>query len=457
MKTFCRFLSFLMVGLLAFPATALAATPSDAERSPEIVKSLKEINIMDYVLDSVEDSVDQQSDNGIMPTAVYIDNQDIANTIDYRGCFMTLFNDGSTKSLSKALDSSGYASLSRQDAETIGLLPHRVSLVIPRSSLPAPGKYQMRVYFGSNTDIEYRTAAVYSLKRFENAARLSNAKTYELGSGAFSVLSGDISFSIPIEIGSNIDRIETYFYFKNDTYSDLPIGGSWKVYFSTPQSADYNTDFTTAGGPSTPEDTQDNIASGIDNLGNIASGISDKVGSVVENTANMVSAQNQTNGLIIQVIQHISDQLFAFWNQLAGAMTDLTNKIIDELYNNFSDQMENDDANTDRLIDNANDNRDHMENGYDKSKLDQENDRLAGVLDDYNSLEDDLLKDTKDNLNNFEFSNPFTQFNVVMADISSILSGIYTSLGTFNIPIGFSFTLTIAMLCIGWYRFKGGA
>lgn len=49
----------------------------------------------------------------------------------------------------------------------------------------------------------------------------------------------------------------------------------------------------------------------------------------------------------------------------------------------------------------------------------------------------------KDNINDFEFQNPFESFTAPMKDIGYFLTGIYNSLGALNIPIGSSLTLTI--------------
>lgn len=51
----------------------------------------------------------------------------------------------------------------------------------------------------------------------------------------------------------------------------------------------------------------------------------------------------------------------------------------------------------------------------------------------------------------------FSRFTSPIADVSYFMNGVYSALAGLNIPIGFSLTLTIAMLCIGYYRFKGGS
>ena len=86
-----------------------------------------------------------------------------------------------------------------------------------------------------------------------------------------------------------------------------------------------------------------------------------------------------------------------------------------------------------------------------------DNDRLNDKISQYDNVEDQLFDDAKDKIGNFTFDNSLTKYTDVLSDISYFLSGIYTALGALNIPVGFSLTLTIALVFIGYYRFKGGA
>ena len=86
-----------------------------------------------------------------------------------------------------------------------------------------------------------------------------------------------------------------------------------------------------------------------------------------------------------------------------------------------------------------------------------DNDRLNDKISQYDIVEDQLFDDAKDKIGNFTFENPLSKYTAVLSDISYFLSGIYTALGALNIPIGFSLTLTIALIFIGYYRFKGGS
>ena len=81
---------------------------------------------------------------------------------------------------------------------------------------------------------------------------------------------------------------------------------------------------------------------------------------------------------------------------------------------------------------------------------------LSGSLTELEESEDQLFDQAQSYIDQFEFQDPFTQFTAPLSDLSYWLVGIYSNLGSMNIPISFGFTLSIALLLIGWYRFKGG-
>lgn len=118
--------------------------------------------------------------------------------------------------------------------------------------------------------------------------------------------------------------------------------------------------------------------------------------------------------------------------------------------------IENNNQNTETIINNQNENMDDLKNGYDDSGMASDKEKLDGVLNDYSEKEDQLLGDAKQNINEFNYDNYFDKYTEPLSDISYFLSQIYAALGALNIPIGFALTLTIALLFIGYYRFKGG-
>lgn len=128
-----------------------------------------------------------------------------------------------------------------------------------------------------------------------------------------------------------------------------------------------------------------------------------------------------------------------------------TQQIIDNQNSGNQAIQDNADANADKIKDSVDD----LKDGFDSSGLDGDNAALSDKLNQYQQAEDEVMKDVNDNINNFEFTNPLEKMGAVLEDISYFLSGIYYALDALNIPIAFSLTLTIALLCIGWYRFRG--
>ena len=88
--------------------------------------------------------------------------------------------------------------------------------------------------------------------------------------------------------------------------------------------------------------------------------------------------------------------------------------------------------------------------------MDNDKNRLDDAIAEYDGVEDQLLGDAKDTITGFDFENPLTRFVAPLQDISYFLQGVYVALGGLNIPIGFALTLMIALIFVGYYRFKGG-
>lgn len=234
----------------------------------------------------------------------------------------------------------------------------------------------------------------------------------------------------------------------------------------------------TAGPTVSQQDYQSGVS---DSLNNIGSGIGD-INTGIGQLNQTMEYVSQSQDLIIKgidnIILHISDQLYAFWDQLynlihvptmakldqiiqaikdmdinvnvdldelKSAISSAASKITGQIQSSINSQITNDDKNTD-----------HLENGYDNSGILDENTKLDGAITEYEKVEDQLISDAKDKIGKFEFDNPFEKYTGPLSDISYFLTGIYNGLQGLNIPVSFSLTLAIALVCIGWYRFKGG-
>lgn len=316
--------------------------------------------------------------------------------------------------------------------------------------LPPSAKYNIRFSFGSNTGgFSYSDCYFYSNYFINNAEMKENTIPITIQQN-----SGDFSGGFNLDIGKVRNTVLSI-RFKNG-YLPFPYGGYFNLYFRQLSS-------------SAPVDNQ--TAGGSYGSGDAANDTASNTGQIADNTSQLVDGQNQIVQSLKDIVQTISYQLEAFWLQLAHEFTNLYNKMNEQhaeimqaiqdgfnvtINNQFDELIENDNKNHQEQIRNDNQNTDKITNGYDNSSLNQSNQNLSDALNEYQSKEDELLGQTTDKIENFQFDNPFTKFIAPLQDVAYMLNGIYISLGSFNIPIGFSLTLTIALLCIGWYRFRGG-
>lgn len=316
-----------------------------------------------------------------------------------------------------------------------------LGIMLTGTSLPSSGKYTFTVDFASDMSVVWaNTLYINGFKSY------SNAETDKTSSRTFSLRqnSGDFQASGVIEFGSGLKEVTFMTELvktDNGYHKGDPFGGFAKVNLKyTPDAApDYSTPGTGAG--ASAQDFQNGVT-------NLMGNISDK---------------------LVEIVATISDQLKALWDQMYNYMhleqlkndDKNTGQIVDAI-NSQGEQVGQDitnsiDNNTQNIINNNNQNFDNIQNGYDNTGMSADKDKLDSAINGYDKLEDDVVNQVTDNINQFEFKNPFESFTAPMKDIGYFLTGIYNALGALNIPIGFSLTLTIALLAIGWYRFKGGA
>ena len=376
----------------------------------------------------------------------------VTNTVDFSGCGVEL----------RYKNSSGQHTYVHQVPLSIGgtfsfivpsgeMVNEIISWLHPTASLPYAGKYNMTFDFASDTDLSYEGCGVWSSWTSKNQQTLANGSPFP----NMRVNSGDISASMVLSIQSNVKNFALNFYLKDAVSSGGAIGGKLSINFSQSTSTP---DFTTPGTAPSNTDIQSGIAS---------------------TTSQIASSVNDVYDSIHDLMQHISNQLAALWDQMYNYMHVPTYNKLQEILQaiqaiqlkvnvDVSSVVDAVDNSADRITDsvnssinnqitNDNKNADDIKNGYDNSGMKADNDRLNDKISQYDNVEDQLFDDAKDKIGNFTFENPLTKYTDVLSDISYFLSGIYTALGALNIPVGFSLTLTIALIFIGYYRFKGGS
>lgn len=345
-----------------------------------------------------------------------------------------------------------------------GYILHSVQVVCKRSVFPVNGSYSVNFSVSDAYSDLGAVQAILSV-RYRLSFQSSNVnlayggettiptKYYTRGSNTFG------AYGVPIVISDSPSELSFLIIFDRVNY---PMT---RVQLSGP-SIDYS--FQKASSDSLTS-TNDNYSgpSGADLQESIADSVSRLPGALTE-----MSGQLENIGDTLRdIITTISNQLNALWNQMYNYMhiplmaqiqdsTDQIVNAIEDINIDFSDFSEEIIANDNQLhqdqLANDDKNADQIMNGYDNSGMNSTNQKLGGSMSDYEEKEQELLGSVQGHIDDFEYQDPFAQFTAPLADFSFFLTGIYTGLGAFNIPIAFSLTLSIGLICIGWYRFRGG-
>lgn len=310
--------------------------------------------------------------------------------------------------------------------------PYKLSIRLYQPSLPSPGTYDFTVFYGSNTGIYYNgKAEIYSRRNLTNATNQTSYSSY-LADFNY-VNNGDAVASATVQIGSGVYFLEMMFYLDTTKTLSFTMSGDIRVNFTRTTSAP---DYTTAGGPQTSEDVQQGIAN---------------------DTAQLVQSSNVIADTLKEIVQHISDQLAALWDQMYNYM--------------HVPQINNDNARTQRIIDRLDEGFDinvetieqefhsqtsTLTNGYDNSSFNSANNRLDASIQQYDKAETDIFDSVKGNITGFTIPD-FTSNVQVLSAISfssSWLQKLFDALGLFNLPITVSLVMIFVLMLLGYYRVR---
>ena len=380
----------------------------------------------------------------------------VTNTIDLSGVRFFVYYDDHSLGISNILR---YGSASVSDNRLSFSITLDTDQVITSwgfqlfpDNLPDPGTYEFSFDLASDFTYTLSDMDIYSRKDPRNTGSQTSYFTLD-----YQQFAGDVYIPAYTFTLTNLAYLNVNGYV--DSESNLHnMGGSCAFCFfvvgSDPDAP------STAGTNTSQQDWENNVSS---SLGDISSSLS----SVDESLEYISQSQNLIIQGIDNVILHISDQLYAFWDQLYNLIHVPTMAKLDDIINAINNLKLDVTVDLDELLDTLNQNHedqiandnaiaDQIQNGYDDSSLVSDNERLDQVINEYDDVETELFDDSKDYISGFDFEDGLDQYLGPLQDISGFLGGIYTTLAGLNIPIGFSLTLTIALLFIGYYRFKGG-
>ncbi|WP_024346638.1 hypothetical protein [Lacrimispora indolis] len=356
----------------------------------------------------------------------------IQNTVDYSDVAIELAYYDMSNVIKYAyanVSSDGSFNMSRP-SDMVSVI--RFGVVVNKRSLPSSGTFSFVVDFAMHTPMTYGSSFVY-LTRVNTNATSESTLSYDLG---LVQNYGDFQVSGVLRLGlvNSVAIMAT-------VVSSVPttISGVVKIKFTRSSSTP---DVISPGADSVEQDIQSNISN---------------------NTGTLVEQQEETNGLLVEIIQTISNQLKAFWDQLAGEFTNLYNKMnqqhqekLEADRNNTEDIIDNNNSNTDKITENQDKNTDQALNGYDSSALDNSSNDLNDTLTEYSDLENSITESMGSHLEEFEYNDISGYPSGVLASLlffGNYTQDIFETIGNFNLSITLGLTLTFVLMLIGYFRY----
>lgn len=425
MKKFTAIFLICQIFILsAFPALASVATPADAG----ILEEFELATSSDAV--SMLDSLKQYSNISLMASGEVEEVQTtIAQPTKIQVTYRYYDKNNKLHDINTYLDSKGHFSFPTAPSD----LSRSCNLIFWfTETKPPTGKYFMKFSLSSDTGGHtYGSATLWSQAQYSNAAHLSDGTAIPI-----TQYSGDVSGSATVDIGSA--KVACI----NLSVANLtpPCGGYFSLRFERLKDQSVATDITTAGGSYSS--------------GDAAADTAQSSAQIAQNTADM-------SDTLKEIVQTISNQLAALWDQMFNLMhlpqlandDKNTDRIINKLGQDLNVEIQNDTAIKDEIIENQNDNTQTIINGYDSSELNSANDDLKDTLNYLEGMEIDIYSDSYVEP---EFMDSLDFYSSALSAVSLFIQDIYESSGMLKDVINIGFMLSIASMLIGLYRFKEG-
>lgn len=356
------------------------------------------------------------------------------------------------------LDSDGRISYSVPSGQTVD----RIVLFVYAPDQPSAGTYRTRVDFSSTTSIEYS----YVMNSFRYYKDNVEAEVVSTGSlmPYFTQSSGDFLLDYNLELKSKLSYIAFSFSFDPVAAGGV-IDGYFSINFSfTSESAD----IVSPGSGSSTSDYQDDVSSSLSDISSSIGDMSSSLDSAAENLEYISTSQNLIIEGIDNVILHISDQLYAFWDQLYNLIHEPTYARLGEILDairNLDLEITVEMTEVTNAINKLNtDMQTKLQNvqqtitqGFDSTVMESEASKLEDSISEYDEAEQSVIQNVNDSLNDFEFDAELGEYQSIVSTVSDFLQQLYESSGGFKILINLSMLLSLAGIVIGIYRFGGGA
>lgn len=283
----------------------------------------------------------------------------VSNTVDFSGSYVTLqYTNGST-SANVPVSLGGTFSYVVPSGKTVDKI---VLWLHPSASLPISGKYNVKFDFASDSSLTYSTVDNWLKWKSKNQTSLDSY----LQISNFKQSSGDLFFTYNLNLQSNLQYFTYGLSLKDPVLSGGAVGGKFSISFTKTNNIP---DITSPGTAPSDSDIQSGIAS---------------------TTTQIASSVNDVYDSIQDLMQHISNQLAALWDQIYNychvptynklqeillsikniSMGSDLQKIADQISNSTTEQtndlIANEDARTDDIINNQNSNQQKTETAIEK-------------------------------------------------------------------------------------------
>lgn len=285
----------------------------------------------------------------------------VTNTVDFSGCYVTFRFDDGSESNRVPLSLGGTFSYVVPSGRSVNSM---ILWLHTSASLPNSGKYLVQCDFASDASIAY--SSVINWMRWTSKNQSSQENAYTVPSNMIKQSSGDIYFKYTLSLASNLDCFTFDYAFKESVSSGGAIGGRFSINFT---SSSGTPNISSPGTSPSNTDIQSGIAS---------------------TTTQIASSVNEVYESIQQLMQHISNQLAALWDQIYNychvptynklqeillsiqniSMGSDLQKIADQISNSTTEQtndlITNENARTDDIINNQNSNQQKTETAIEK-------------------------------------------------------------------------------------------
>lgn len=297
---------------------------------------------------------------------------------------------------------------------------------IVKKYLPTAGTYGFKATispYNLGLDLSTAQVAVFTYK----SGVLSDS------SAAYASLNG-YTATANVQLGYNTSLVLCYFWLKSKTdVIDVQI----------PVNEPYGFTFKKQTGNTV---TSPDVGNGSSSAADAVAG---NTSQIAQNTASM-------NDTLKEIVQTISKQLEALWNQMYNYihLEDMANadknadKIVDALQNGLTVEIENDDRNTETIT-----------NGYDKGSIDKSNSDLNDSLSGYESAESAASDDAMGYIRDFEYPDLESELGKTHASdcigiIADLMQQFFVAMGALSLPVTVSFTLIFVTMLLGYHRFR---